>query len=779
MVLIVLSIFIYIISLSYAEPPTPHGISGYIYHADGTTQVPLGTKYTINDSTSGDFISSQTSFPIPGWSGYYSETIQGSNNDNVTIISWNLTHYGVRKVVLLGTMDGVNIKLNLSRDTEPTVNITFPADNTIRNDSAYFKVYSNLKLYGSSGVNCKVNISYSNQSVLGSYNDQPTGIDLLSIASGWTSTIVWNVTSKALGSSDISVNFTCDGMGMKFETLNNTYTLKNITIEDTTPPNITLISPKNNHITNDASVVFEYNVTDNSDLLNCSLYIDNVFQQANYTAQKSQILSFDDTIAEGNHTWYIECYDTIYHRGLSSIYNIILDTKARTIQTDAPDHVHGDTVYIYGYNWTNNSMVTINLTLSNGTSVLWNSTASNKVLNTSYFIDYPNPIGVTDIFAYEYLYNYYNATTSFTIDQRTQSLITDKIDYGHDELVYISGHNFTINGTIEIIIYKNDSNTTGPGFPAYTLANVSGDFNYAWNTTDTCSAVYRVEAVDQNYTLYYGVAYFNITAGEPCSLWDNVLPNVTSVFVDDQFLDLIDKIDLNAGGITTVFCNVTGYDEDGYADIIIANATFYSYLNSSDDPDNNNTHYTDANCTITGDDGANERYFQCIFNITYYATNGTWICNASVYDSYNEMAHGDDTTYINELYAINLTPLIDFGDVPTGNISNEITSFVTNIGNVEVDIGIDAYADFDGDGAAMNCTNANISLNDEKYSLVPGTLFDLMTPVTDTMANIASFNLGKQINSTSSVKELYWKVRPTPGSLGDCQGVVVFTAVSG
>jgi hypothetical protein len=77
-----------------APPPTPHSVAGYIYQSDGSTQVPKGTNYSINDTTSGYYVKSATNFPLPSFSGRYFNTISGVDTDIVIVRAWNTTHYG-------------------------------------------------------------------------------------------------------------------------------------------------------------------------------------------------------------------------------------------------------------------------------------------------------------------------------------------------------------------------------------------------------------------------------------------------------------------------------------------------------------------------------------------------------------------------------------------------------------------------------------------------------------------------------------------------------------
>ena len=779
--LIIITLLVFA-SYSYLifAPPTPHSVNGYILFSNGS-QVPLNTSYRVNVSN-GDvtnyFKQSKTSFPLQNYSGYYSESVSGNDGDNLTVTSWNKSSYGFTSVTLIGTMNGVNVTLNLSRDPEPTVNITNIQNNAVRNGSILFNITSNLTLFGNSANNCNAEISFSNTSILSMYGGTSSLISLGSLSLGYSTIYRWNITGIGVGSSDVTINFTCDNMfGTKFEDLNYTQTIYNITILDSTGPNITLIYPLNNTKTMNSSIIFSYNVTDFSNVTSCSLYINNTFKQTNNTITKYTTLFFNETINEGINIWQVRCNDTYDNVGLSRNVTIIKDTNVRTLYTEYTSYIQGLTARILGYNWTNSSNITLTLTRSNGSTINRTLIATNGIINTTFFINYSDPLGDYNLSAYETNYTFYNATNNFTINQRIQNLTIDKNEYLTNENISITGFNFTINGTVNLRFFWNLTNSTG--YQKNVTSNNSGNFFTTYNVTTLCTGVYGITAKDLNYSSYQETIYFNVSGGASCVNWGNTAPNITAIVVDDQFTSPQNEINLLAGVNTEVFCNFTVFDAQGISDINTTNATFYYYLNKSSDPDNNNVHYSNNNCTETGNNGVDTKYFSCGFNISYYTNNGTWICNATVVDYQNAKGYANDSTKILDLYAVNMTSLVDYGDVPTGNISNEIPLLISNLGNMMIDVNLSAYGVTQNDGIALNCTTNNISLVDEKYTLTSLTPFASMTALTSNPIQLSTFNLVKQTSITSSQKNIYFRVKPTPLSYGDCQGIIVVTAVTG
>lgn len=332
-----------------------------------------------------------------------------------------------------------------------------------------------------------------------------------------------------------------------------------------------------------------------------------------------------------------------------------------------------------------------------------------------------------------------------------------------------------LNGTWQTV---TGCSITAPSVNTLQYCDLSNYVKNGSQANDLKLRIYYTKTGATQYS-YIDYAHMDVTVGGSgaCTSWSNQPPSISYMSVDDQFPSPGNQIDLIAGGTTPVYCNVTAYDFDGIADIKNVTGTFYYYLNNTYDSDDNTTHYSDTNCTLTGDNGVDTKYFSCNFNLTHFVNNGSWYCNATVNDIDNVSTSLADGVNISELYAVNITSNVFFANTSTGFVSPEIITSIVNIGNVEIDIGIDGYGVTDGDGIAMNCTQANISLSDLRYNLSSGVAFDSMTPLSDTMNVLTGFNLVRQINSTLSNKNLYWKVKPTPPAFGNCQGVIVFTAM--
>ncbi len=268
--------------------------------------------------------------------------------------------------------------------------------------------------------------------------------------------------------------------------------------------------------------------------------------------------------------------------------------------------------------------------------------------------------------------------------------------------------------------------------------------------------------------------------------------NVTNdrpVVSDIQFYSNISTvdIDLHPGLTTPVFCNATINDANGYQDINASNATIYYISNSSSTPDNESWHYTNSSCLLSAGSGTT-RYSSCSFDVQYFALNGTWVCNMTARDQElsGSFLTGNNASYTNisQLAALNVTNVIDFGQLSPGeNSTSDFIANVTNLGNIKIDLNLHGYARTDGDNYAMVCEVGNISIGYEKYNLTTASLgYTAMTNLSGSIAGFTepNFNLASAVTSSSpSIKNTYWKIGVPTGTRGQCNGTIVFNAVQG
>jgi hypothetical protein len=258
----------------------------------------------------------------------------------------------------------------------------------------------------------------------------------------------------------------------------------------------------------------------------------------------------------------------------------------------------------------------------------------------------------------------------------------------------------------------------------------------------------------------------------------NSVPFINNVDINNQTL-----IDLFAAQNRTVMCNGTLTEYEGFSDIVNVNATLYSNGTgiTATDPDNRANHYTNTSCSFTNNPGS-EQIFTCAFSIDYYAVNGSWACNVTVIDTNTSFNSSLGSTVINPLIAIGVSPsIINYGELGRMQISpSDIDVNVTNYGNVQLDLNLSAYALYPNDNISMDCTTGNISLSLERFSENSGDNFNLMTAVNNSLNGVyVDFNLPKRDGGApESRKSVYWKLQIPSEVSGQCNGKVVFTAMT-
>jgi hypothetical protein len=240
-------------------------------------------------------------------------------------------------------------------------------------------------------------------------------------------------------------------------------------------------------------------------------------------------------------------------------------------------------------------------------------------------------------------------------------------------------------------------------------------------------------------------------------------------------------ITLNAGTTKTVSCIVTIQDYNGGSDINNTNMTFYYYLNQSTDPNDNNTHYTNQTCTGGTPNGYLVNW-TCSVDLLYYAINGSWRANLTVRDQYNLTSTAMRNATISALYALNLTDVVDYGNLAVGDTSGAVQANITNLGNQNINVSVYAFGgnnETAGASYAMICAVRNLTLPNERYDINSATAYASMTPVTGSAVVISGLTVQKQtIASAYVINSTYWRlhVNLSANPFGQCNGTLFFNA---
>ena len=259
---------VYNITSQYVPTPEPHGIEGYVFMANGITQVPTGVNVSINVSTTNDYVSTQTYGP-PIATGFYSATVNGSSGDDIIVMAWNATTYGVKFATLLDISQSpatyVNITLNQTRHSETNITVVQPNDFEVQLVNVSLYVIANITIIGGqNGFNCNATISFSNTTLLKLGSGETYTHNLNTIILHNTTTTSWNVTGVMEGIANITVSALCGSDDLNFDHLSSD-TVVNVTFKVNRPPTISDVSCDDQIILNPGTtktVVCNATVTD-------------------------------------------------------------------------------------------------------------------------------------------------------------------------------------------------------------------------------------------------------------------------------------------------------------------------------------------------------------------------------------------------------------------------------------------------------------------------------------------------------------------------------------
>ncbi|MCF7865844.1 hypothetical protein K9M18_00210 [Candidatus Woesearchaeota archaeon] len=335
------SIFIFvlliIISISInAQVPQTINIAGKILKQDlsGAENGQIVYIYNFNE-----FITEITQVyapPVPSLKGSYSATITGSIGDIIRARAYNYTHYGELNKTITDTTTIMGVTMNQTRTPEANINITYPLNNSLQNTSSSFNLTANITMLGNSGTNCQATIMIQDTNILNLKSGELQTNNLGAFTLGQTKNTTFQLEVLTVGLTTISVNSTCSESLTNFENLNN-YTIF-ISTQDFSEPIITIISPDNqteNSSTNTINI--KYNVTDDSLITQCRLYINETLNKTENSITKDIEQIITTTLPNGIYNYTISCTDQYSNIGQSETRTINISVHSPEIIIMSPD----------------------------------------------------------------------------------------------------------------------------------------------------------------------------------------------------------------------------------------------------------------------------------------------------------------------------------------------------------------------------------------------------------------------------------------------------------
>jgi hypothetical protein len=271
----------------------------------------------------------------------------------------------------------------------------------------------------------------------------------------------------------------------------------------------------------------------------------------------------------------------------------------------------------------------------------------------------------------------------------------------------------------------------------------------------------------------------NVTVG-------NTAPTVSGVNLNDSTPG---TIQLTVSGSTSVKCNATLTDLNGYGDIAGANASIFYSANASNVADDVNYHYHNDTCTLFGGSGLTV-YANCTVYLNYSAVNGTWNCNVTAWDNSttNGTAVGSNT--VDQLVALAIiNQSIDFGSMTNGQNTTLVQARginITNEGNVMIDLDVKAL------NSTMVCVIGStdgcigsIGVANMTFNLSAGTYDNMRNGynLSTTNQTVSAFNLNpKGIDTADNVnasRNLYWGIQIPQAVKGEFNVNITVSAILG
>ncbi len=275
----------------------------------------------------------------------------------------------------------------------------------------------------------------------------------------------------------------------------------------------------------------------------------------------------------------------------------------------------------------------------------------------------------------------------------------------------------------------------------------------------------------------------NVTVASELEI-GNVAPIIQNINIENG------AINLNPNTTKLVNCSAMVVDYNGESNIQNVTARLFDNSFFYASPDDNNSHYTNNNCSFDSSYGdENTVLATCLFNVWYYANVGVWNCSVFAEDQSNISVNESNTTQVLPLLAMSIPSFIDYGTVNATQISNENMTNISNVGNVMFNLSLKGYGYALNDNLAMNCTlggTKNISVEHEKYNLTESNPGDLGLDQADSAyKNLSSISIVHEFNldyrTNDDVNDVfnstYWRIYVPLGVAGSCQGNIIFGAV--
>jgi hypothetical protein len=674
---------------------------------------------------------------------------------------------------------GVALELNSSSASFPSYDFAW-AMSSQRAPSVFFSIPTDNSSYYVNRTYIQINITANDTNLKNIsvfvYNSSGSKINSSNTSSSVLTNLWFNLTGLAEGLYYFNAT-ACDQLG----NCNQTET-RNVSV-DLKYPSVNFTPPTENSslILNRSYIMINVSANDTF-FRNITIYIYNITGLYSSSTSTVQVLFWNATsIPDGIYYFNASASDNSGKVNWTATRNVTIDTAKPSIGFNSPTDVSGS---IVGRNYTFMNVTANDTHLANITISLFNSsgakvrndTAAATSVNFSFFRNYTGLAEGMYFFnasAYDTAGNYiYSETKNITLDLNYPAVFfvwpTD-----NNSAVFVRDY-IQMNVTATDLALKNITIRIYNSSGGIIFSNFTGNFSIFYNATGLAIGSYYFNSTACDY-----MNRCNSTETRAVTLINSI--KILSILVDDNTSLPVNEVDLAAGSVKRVYCNISVQDVAGYPAVAGLNSSIYLSTVSYDSVDDNRTHYTNNSCNRTYAFGNDSQYL-CNFDVWYYASNGSWICRGQAWDNFS-VVNATDDSLLNKLFALNVSnALINYSKMQPETTSQDINVNITNLGNVPINItvyGFGGESEVQGANLSMICNINNISISFQKFSttVVP---YGAKTSLSSAPKNLG-FTIPPQSNSTDlKINTTYWQLMVPASSytLGECNGSIVFMATA-
>jgi hypothetical protein len=431
-----------------------------------------------------------------------SGSLANATSDLVSLIGLS---EGLYELILEGE-DAAGNKANSSitiiyvDNTSPTISLSSPSDGanlTSRDVLINYTAFDNL----APNLLCEINM---NELTLGPFNITEGVLQSYLIENLSEGSHTWNITCADLaGNTNISETRTF-----------------NIFI----PPEITLISPVNQTWSPNETNIFSYNVSDDTGILECRLYLNNVLNQTDSGVENNALNNFTVSNMEGVYGWRVECLDNTSFNtlGISETRELYVDLVTPTPQLLTANNTWFNTNPNIQFNLTDNLASTINYQIYVNGSLNASGSSLNNTLESQTLTGLSDGyfeiiLGATDLAG-----NTQNTTPIYIYkDTQSPTITLNSPANGSNTTDINVNLSFTPSDnladylmcsiTLNSVQIASGINVTNGSTEIYELQNLSGGL-YNWNVT--CADIANNQNTSETWSFFIPIPDLSVNSSE-------------------------------------------------------------------------------------------------------------------------------------------------------------------------------------------------------------------------------------------------------------------------